>query len=99
MLPKERFFSGELILIRHLLKIDQLPKSLQSVPEKQKAFRVILVYQPMSVFSAQDRGAWRATVHGVEESDTTAATEHALKIDGDGGNLKEGLKFRLHDYS
>ena len=53
----------------------------------------------MSVFSAQDRGAWRATVHGVAESDTTEATEHALEIDGDGGNLKEGLKFRLHDYS
>ena len=24
-----------------------------------------------------DRGAWRATVHGVAESDTTEATEHA----------------------
>ena len=25
----------------------------------------------------KDRGAWQATVHGVTESDTTEATEHA----------------------
>ena len=27
-----------------------------------------------------DRGAWRATVHGVEESDMSEATEHACNI-------------------
>ena len=27
--------------------------------------------------NSMDRGAWRATVHGVEESDTTETTKHA----------------------
>ena len=27
-----------------------------------------------------DRGAWRATIHGVTELDTTAATEHKVTL-------------------
>ena len=35
--------------------------------------------QYSSLENPMDRGAWRATVHGVSELDTTAATEHGTR--------------------
>ena len=35
------------------------------------------ILQHSCLGNSRDRGAWRATVHGIAESDTTEETEHA----------------------